>query len=267
MTANRSKLIFFVLLMLVSTTSAFAQTLATLPTTRAVLGSASITPETIPVAYLQLANGDALQRYEAKLHLMGLTREQLPTLLAAVRSNLPVTPTQALALRDVVLQAHVASERLEPDLSKDTNSNIAGPKGFLGLAPQIMNRPFIRDGERLAVNDGVQFESRTPGFCAYRWLQDGDVILAIGRDGDDQMLRVASFTVLSNAVRATAPGTTIQMKVLRGGGTVTLRFPLDARPAVATNPQDFLAAMRQFAEKAEAYWQANFSPLIDPDYS
>src|SRR5688572_25626176 len=114
MTATRRSLVPLLLLATVvatPTTTFSADAPATQPTTRSTANLDAITG-----AYLQLANGNSLQRYEAKLQLMGLTRADLPTLLAVVKANLPVTPTQAIALRDVVIQAHVAGEELEPDL-------------------------------------------------------------------------------------------------------------------------------------------------------
>src|SRR5687767_14981384 len=86
-------------------------------------------PATRPVAqiaksYVALDDRDPMCRYEARADLMGLSRADLPTLLDVVKSNQPMAPSQALALRDIVLQVWLATEPME---------SVPG-QGFLGLS-------------------------------------------------------------------------------------------------------------------------------------
>ncbi|HEV7300090.1 MAG TPA: hypothetical protein VGN72_12045 [Tepidisphaeraceae bacterium] len=219
-------------------------------------------PATRPTAeiaddYKELAATDPAARNAARVRLMGMSRLDLVTLRDVVTTHLPVAPAQAVALHDVVRHVYLASETVESN----------GNQGFLGVAPTRYGRgaAFVVDPDGpVDVRVGADFQSRTPGFCAYRWLQDGDVILSMGTD---EMLPITSFSILSEYVRRTPAGTTIRMRVLRGGGVVVLEFPLDARPAALDFGADLSSFMNERSRRAEAYWQQVFAPLIEPDHT
>jgi hypothetical protein len=213
----------------------------------------------IATAYRDLAAIDPARRNAARLVLLGLSRQELAALRDLVAASQPVSPAQAVALRDVVRHVYLATDTYERSATV----------GFLGIA----FAPYPRVGAGVVDPDGppderggADFRSRTPGFCAYRWLADGDVVLSLGT-GDGPMGRVESVDALTAFVRATPPGTIIQMRVLRGGGVVTLRFPLDARPRALDTSTNLDAFTNDRLNRADAYWQQFFAPLVEPDHT
>jgi hypothetical protein len=218
----------------------------------------------IAARYRDLAATDPVVRNNARVALMGLSEDRLPMLRDAVRDNLPMTPAQGIVLRDIVIHAFMASKAVDtPD----------GTEGFLGLmspsfgegmlAGQVIMPDPDRPGTTIA---GAAFRERTPGFCAYRWLQDGDVIVACGAN---DLQPVTGFGELRGVIQTIRPGTTIRMRVLRAGRFIDLRFVLSAKPAAANsnNTAQFKYAIDELMEKAQDYWKAEFAPYVDPDFT
>jgi hypothetical protein len=211
---------------------------------------------TVESAYIDLGSADPLVRGDARMFLMGLSRDDLPALKEVVKSHLPASAGQAVALREVVTSVYLA----------DDSAETTGKEGFLGVAP-LMGEDSISvpDPDHPGnVLTGVNFASRTPGSCAYRWLAEGDVIVAMGTD---ELQPVMSFMDLSRRIRQIAPGTVIRMKIFRSGGLLTLRFPLDARPTAADDFALFQAMLDQRLARLETYWKKTFGPLVDPDFT
>src|ERR1700678_2921286 len=110
-----------------------------------------------------LAAVDARVREQARFELMGLDPADLDALKAAAIAAAPLAPSQKEALKEIVWQVYASS------LSYAADSN----QGFLGLswdAPPDLN---VRD------ELGIRIEKRIPGFCSYRALEDGDIILSV----------------------------------------------------------------------------------------
>jgi S1-C subfamily serine protease len=121
----------------------------------------------------------------------------------------------------------------------------------------------VEDRGLLALGRGVAVVSRVPGFCAYRMLQNGDVLLS---------MTVGEVTVefnrtddLMDSVRAVQAGQTITFEVLRQGEILRVPITLDPRPAHLDNlgATDWL---REFnnrrADEVETYWSRDFAPLL-----
>src|SRR4051794_10736025 len=116
--------------------------------------------------FTDLANRDASVREQAKIALMGISRDDLAQLRTLVEKNRPLAPSQAMALREIVQQVYQATESYEA---------VEDRPGFLGIP---LPRPTMPDGTDDDVA-GVVVTERIPGFCAYRFLQDGDVIIGM----------------------------------------------------------------------------------------
>src|SRR5438874_2391396 len=115
--------------------------------------------------FSDLANKDASVREQARVGLMGISRADLQTLRKLVETNRPLAPSQAMALHEIVTQVHQATEPYEA---------VEDRPGFLGVP-----LPRIASAIGLDANDddsqaGVLVTDRIPGFCAYRFLQNGD---------------------------------------------------------------------------------------------
>jgi len=194
-----------------------------------------------------LADADAAAREVAREELMALRREDLALLRAAAADVRPLAPSQAAVLREIVVQAYLSGEAYDK-----------AERGFLGITLSAQRAP----GSEMS----VVVESRMIGFCGYRCLRDGDVVIDVEEFRLPRPMRPEEFI---EAVQDAKPGRAVHLKVLRQGQTRIVPVKLDARPAQkpmegATDFQlrvEAWAAGRQ--EKAEAYWKEHFAPLAE----
>jgi hypothetical protein len=204
--------------------------------------------------FTDLANRDAKVRDQARYNLMGINRDELQTLCAQVKAKLPLAPSQAVALKEIVTHVFLATESYPP---------FPGTGGFLGVSYQGVSR--LADPVDDDVN-GVVVMDRMAGFCAYRVLQDGDVLVGVIDDAGEHPIRTRED--LGTAVNRCRSGDTIRLQVLRGGQTITVDVTLNARPIWAPpgiqQPRDEL---RERQRRADEYWEKNFETLIDDGVS
>jgi len=204
----------------------------------------------------ELADTDPAVRGRARTNLMGLSTADLPTLAAAVRAARPIGPEQAASLRDVVMQVYLAGLAYDP---------VPDAEGFLGVSGgDPVARPW-QDESDLGPR-GVQIVSRKPGFCGYRFLQDGDVLLNAEGVGPPAF---RTFTDLSRVVSATEPGRSLRLRVLRAGHELTVELRPDLKPLVARQPlrTAFDAMLQERQSAFDAYWQQTFAPLLGESLS
>jgi hypothetical protein len=213
-------------------------------------GFASTTqPSQITTWFNDLANRDASVRQQARVNLMGISRGDLETLRKLVETTRPLAPAQAMALREIVDQVYQSTDPYEP---------IEDHAGFLGVP--LPPAAVVVDGADEESQGGMLVASRIRGFCAFRFLQDGDVILAI----EGHAIRTSND--LQAVIAKHKGGDVIQVEVLRGGEKIQVPLKLDTRPAWAPVPpvpgltQDTL---RERQRKADEYWDKYFAPLLD----
>ena len=191
----------------------------------------------------QLADPDPDVRDSAAEQLMGLTRAQLPSLRMAALDERPLLPVQLASLHDIVGHVYLTAEPYKP------LRNV----GFMGLSWQpeksgAISPPVVAD--------------RIQGFDAYRALRNGDVILKLLDNPDSPLLNSRQITEI---VRVLGPGRTLRFQVLRSGRLVDVSVRLQARPLDLPDfAEEVNEWLRPRAEKADKYWQANFS-LLDRD--
>lgn len=220
--------------------------------------------------FTDLANGDASVREQARIALMGISRDDLNALHTLVEENSPLAPSQALALREIVQQIFQATEPYEP---------MEDRRGFLGITLPTIIMINAGDDESQA---GLLVTDRVPGFCGYRYLQSGDVISGIA-EAPDRAIRIGED--LTRLISAHKAGETIHLQVIRGGQQMEVAVKLDARPTWAIGPQDALVqrqlqppqdppknppqyrdiveARRERQRKADEYWEQNFARLVE----
>ncbi len=236
---------FFILFCFVFRFSNFALS-ATPPTTK---------PSDPLTSWFQdLANRDASVREQARINLMGISRPDLERLRKLVETSRPLAPSQAMALHEIVDQAFQATEPYEP---------IEGKVGFLGV--QFPTPSVVLDGADDDSQTGLLVAKRLHGFCAYRFLQDGDMIIGIAEASDHP---IRAFKDLTEIINGCTGGDTVHMQVLRGGQKVEVPVKLDARPNWASPvppvvPTVIEDAIRERQRKSDAYWDQNFAPLLD----
>ena len=199
--------------------------------------------------FAELADSDAAVREAARLKLMGMRRQELPAFQKLVQDNLPLMPSQAAVLRQIVMQVYLAGETYQT-----TNA-----EGFLGVKMQetSVRLPAADGSEQLAPAVGVVIVERMPGFVGARMLHDGDVILGVVERPDVRTLGMYEFQMV---VKAVSPGTTIHFQVLRQGQVVRVPVAPDPRPFEADGLMQDLINRRQ--KKAEDYWESQFRPLV-----
>ena len=196
----------------------------------------------------QLAADNYLTRENARIALMGLKRTELPALRDAVRQSLPLVPSQVTVLREIVTQVYLAGDLYVAD---------EDGRGFLGVHLPFWGRPEER--ALLNVERGVVVVSRVPGFCAYRMLQDGDVLLSMP-DGQGGAIEFGSTEQLVDAVRSAKAGDTIRFEVLRQGQILSIPITLDHKPFNLTTQIEEFNARR--ADQANDLWERDFAPLL-----
>lgn len=207
------------------------------PATRPVLGAAQVRG-----LVGRLGDEDAARRHAARVELMSLTRADLPVLRQAVKDNLPLGPAQLYVLRDIVHQVYLSGDVY---LSEDD--------GFMGVRlPSELNP---EDKSLLSIERGVAVVSRIPGFCAFRVLQDGDVILTVGGQA------VNHPSELIDLVRGVRAGQAIEFEVLRAGAIIKVALTLDRRP-LGLERESLEGFTNERLDRAERLWQAEFVPLL-----
>jgi hypothetical protein len=212
-------------------------------------------PDKLATWFSDLANKDASVREQARVGLMGISRDDLQTLRKLVETNRPLAPSQAMALREIVMQVYESTEPYEA---------VENKPGFLGV-PLPITSAIGLDATDEDSQAGVLVTDRIPGFCAYRFLQNGDVIVGI-TEAPGKAIRKS--TDLTEIIKLHKGGETIHMEILRGGQKMTVAIKLNARPAWAVpanlnqipNQQ---GEIRERQRKADEYWDQNFAPLLE----
>jgi hypothetical protein len=200
----------------------------------------------------QLASDNFGERESARVALMGLERAALPNLREAVKQSLPLEPSQAVVLREIVTQVYLAGYEYD---------RAEGGQGFLGVS--LPNTMRVEERGLLALGRGVAVVSRVPGFCAYRMLRNGDVLLSMTMGQTTVVFERTDD--LMESVQAVPAGQTVTFEVLRQGEIIRVPIRLDPRPAHLDNlgATDWL---REFnnkrADEVEVYWSKDFAPLL-----
>lgn len=237
----------------------------TLPATQTVARPATqpASPSQLQVWFDDLAASDAVVRERAYSELLGLARQDLPALREVVERSRPVAPSQAAALRDVVTHVYLSGEPYRAEKS-----------GFLGVmqsaelySVEVPGEDLIgadagNAREQIGPRTGVPIAVRLPGFCAFRALREGDVVLGIVEPLRRPMSDWNEFTL---AVMSFPAGQTVTFELLRGGRLIRVPIRLDARPADARprEPRWVDQVIPERAARAEAYWAQQFQPLVE----
>jgi hypothetical protein len=199
--------------------------------------------------FAELDDADSAVREAARMKLMGMRRQDLPAFQKLVADSLPLMPSQAAVLRQVVTHVYLAGDEYQT----------ASREGFLGIKMQetSVRLPAADGSEQLAPAVGVVIVERMPGFVGARMLLDGDVVLGIVERPDVRTLGMYEFLML---VKAVPPGQTIHFQVLRQGQVIRVPIAPDPRPFDADGMMQDLLRNRQ--RDADAYWEKSFGQLV-----
>jgi hypothetical protein len=195
--------------------------------------------------FSELAHSDADIRERARVELMGMSRSDLPAFRLVVERSRPLLPAQSLVLREIVMQAYLAADSYPAD--RDI--------GFLGV--QLGNIGL--EGEEDAQAEGVLITGRIVGFCGYRMLRTGDVILRLMEQPN---VPLRSHAHLAAIIRTFPAGQTVQLEVLRQGQLVRVPILLDARPLELDQALDLDNFQWRRDDRFQDYWNRTFAPLV-----
>lgn len=211
----------------------------------------------------QLADPDPKVRDQAKIDLMGIKGDDLPKLRQLVVDSKPISPAQSGALHDIVLQAFLASESYKVPGGGDSDASGTEGPFFLGILWPT------HDGDDEA-RLGVAVDERLPGFPSYRFLRKGDMILGVYIGPDAPLLETPymethSRSALISAIAGSPGSQNVVLQVLRDGETIKIAVKMAPRPLDADGIA--IGAIRAFnatrLDRADAYWQENFAPLLE----
>src|SRR5688500_9245070 len=143
---------------------------ATQPTTQPKTQS-PVAAQQLTAWFAELGDPDADVRAAAFSKLLGLSRDDLAGLRTVVEAARPVSPAQGAALHDVVIHVYLGGEPFDADRES----------GFLGVRSLQPDLDALHLGGEPALGQdgGVPVGERLPGFCGFRGLRGGDVILGI----------------------------------------------------------------------------------------
>jgi hypothetical protein len=205
--------------------------------------------ESWPTIFSDLSSADPQTREAARTALMRLNRADLPELREIVAKARPIRPAQAAALHDIVQEIFLAGEKFE----------VSPGLGFLGvIMDEADSQIDVVQENDLHRAMGVIVCDRFPGFCAARNLVTGDIILGIA----SPFTPFRSRLDLTGAVGGLKPGTVVRLVILRRGQVITLTLTLDHHPADSLLQDGGVSFRAERQRKFDAYWLANFKPLL-----
>ena len=121
------------------------------------------------------------------------------------------------------------------------------------VAAETSNELYVIDARTFVVL------ARIPGFCSFRLLQDGDIIVGVVEQPDEP---IDSPRDLIMAVTKVAAGQTLTFEVLRRAELVRIPITLDAKPDFNVQIPDLNAFENNRAQTAEQVWNTEFAPLL-----
>jgi hypothetical protein len=198
----------------------------------------------------QLASEDGSKREKARIDLMALQRSDLYTLREAIRLTRPLQPSQAAVLPDIVSHVYLSGDVPVTDDTPGT--------AFLGIRMAQYLRP--EDRPLLSLEKGVAVVGRIPGFCAFRMLQDGDIILSIV---EHQSVELNKPDDLIDAIKAVRAGQAITFELIRHGRIIKVPITLDRRPPIPELEQYIAERARIVAD----LWEREFAPILEDKVS
>lgn len=208
---------------------------ARVPPLDAAAGEPATQPaETIRQWVLDLASPEPATRSAARRALLHLSARDLPELRRVVGQGAANLPSQREALYEIVTHLFLTADR---------------PRAIEGQSFMGVELPLVPSDE-----PGLVFRNRLIGFPAYAALEPGDIVLRIE---EAPSLDLNDRDQLAAFRRATPPGLTIHLRVLREGVVTTVPLLLTTAPDWGEDRIETVTANR--LERADAYWETQFA--------
>src|SRR5258706_2159962 len=192
-----------------------------------------------------LSDDDPAVREEATRKLLTMTRQDLPALRQVIKERRPLMPAEAEPLRDIVTHVYLSEDPYDRDEAT----------GFVGV---LFDEE--QEYDKLPTGGG-EVRRRLPGFCAARFLEDGDVILSIG-DPPAMILRTSEN--MMQEIKRRSAGKRLTFLVLRRGRLMQIPVVLDAKPSDLL-PGTVPIFILERQATADRNWETEFEALVEED--
>jgi hypothetical protein len=193
----------------------------------------------------QLNDPKPAARSEARQKLLNLKRKDLVDLRTVLQERLPLTPCESDGLYDIVTHVYLS----------DYSYIGENARGFLGVIFEDEQRDLEPEC------GGVEIRKRMPGFCGFRYFDDGDVVLALS--SPQQTFEPHSYPDVQDAIKSFSAGQTVMFRILRRGKVILVPVVLDAMPReVGGNVPATTEFIANRNAAANAYWEETFLPLV-----
>jgi hypothetical protein len=240
--------------------SSSAEDRASSPTTQPDLELPADSP--IRKSFTALADPDPALRDQASQDLMGMRADDLPKFRQLIIENQPLAPDQIAALKDIVTQVYLASQKYKVADEMLTDASGSQDPFFLGLLWATDTDPELRLG--------VPIDERLPGFPGFRFLRRGDMILGIYINPDAALLQFPNtethnIETLKAAIAGSPRSQSIALQVLRDGQILKIPLKMAPRPLYAENPEALRSFISDRTHNADRYWHETYAPLLGQD--
>ncbi len=204
---------------------------------------------------VQLRSASPSDRTQARRQLMEIGYEQLPELRYVITHMSDLHPSQTDPVYDVVQHVFIRDRLMKLPRAKGAMLGIS-------LQKSVMLRESVST-ERSIYNFGVEFDLR-PGQIANRYLEEGDLILAVGQS--PYLSATPSTTDLIDRISKCSAGQHLTLLIQRGPARMHVEIPLDPRFAeMDSSDSQFFSTYSQATEDAERYWNQYFANLFEND--
>lgn len=223
----------------------------------------------LDVAVRRLASDDPRDRQAARRELLHAEVEDLDTIAraaAALDRRQKALPELRRTLEEVVHQATLRRAKQEYITSDEAVFFEERPPAFFGI--QLFGEEFAERMLPGQVGPGVTVASAIPGFNAYEYFEEGDVILAARLDPEEEFETVYNLVSLSNILESVAVeelvdfrrSVILEVLTLRAGRLINVPFRLDIR--VVTTDAAFVRSQQRAQQQADDVWETEFAPLF-----
>lgn len=199
----------------------------------------------------QLSDRVPSVREAARDHLWSIDRDDLESLREAMVRNFTVAKAHAELLQEIVEQVYLAGE------SYDT----VGRQGFLGVRFEADQLAALDDPTILPYF-GVEIHTLLPGLAGSKYLEIGDVIMAV--KVGEQTYELANAHDMMTTIGGLPAGEKVTFHLLRRGKMLDVPAVLGARPAGLIEEPGVIEQFNADREsRAQDYWDEHFAPLFD----
>jgi hypothetical protein len=190
-------------------------------------------------------------RESARDHLRSIDREDLESLREAMVRNFTVAKEHEELLQEIVDQVFLASEPYDS----------VGQHGFLGVRFDV-DQLAAFDDPTILPYFGVEIHTLLPGLAGSKYLEVGDVVMAV--KVGEQTYELPNAHDMMTTIGSLSAGEKVTFRLLRRGKMLDVPAVLGARPAGLMEEPGVIEQFNADREsRAQDYWDEHFAPIFD----